>query len=111
MQTISRRNLLLAGGVAALASVSGSPSAQETPKRTPFRRCLNLGTLRGFNLPLEEEIDIAAKAGYQGVEPWHDRVQQCIEKGNKLTDVQKRISDHGLTVEGIVTFFRISGSI
>jgi sugar phosphate isomerase/epimerase len=59
----------------------------------------------GFNLSLEEEIDIAAKAGYQGIEPWSDRVQRFVEKGGNLADARKRISDHGLIVEGIVTFF------
>ena len=106
MTKISRRNLLLASGAAALASMTGSIAVAETPKRTPLRSCLNLGTLSGFNLSLEEEIDIAAKAGYQGCEPWDRRIQSFIEKGGKLSDLRKRIDDHGLLVEGLVTFFQ-----
>jgi len=106
MKKISRRNLLLAGGAAALASFSGSVYATEVPKRKPFRSCLNFGTLRGFNLPIEEEIDIAAKAGYQCIEPWNDRIQQFLERGGKLADLRKRIDDHGLFIEGVVTFFQ-----
>jgi len=106
MSTLSRRDLLFAGGAAALASLSGSGIAQETPKRTPFRPALNFGTLRGFNLSLEEEIDIAAKAGYSGIEPWENRIRQFLENGGKLADLRKRIDDHGLIVEGIVTFFQ-----
>ena len=106
MTKISRRNLLLASGAATLASLAGSTSIAETPKRKPFRSCLNFGTLRGFNLPLEEEVDVAAKAGYQGIEPWHDRLQQFLDKGGNLSDLRKRIDDHGLFVEGIVTFFQ-----
>jgi sugar phosphate isomerase/epimerase len=106
MSHLSRRNLLFAGGAAALASFTNTVSAQETPKKSPFRLCLNLGTLNNFNLPLEEEIDIAAKAGYKGIEPWARNVQQFIERGGKLADVRKRINDHGLTVEGLVTFFQ-----
>ena len=106
MMKISRRSLLLTGGVAALASCAGSVVAAQEPRQKPFRTCLNLGTLRGFNLPLIEEIDIAAKAGYQGIEPWHDKVRQFIEKGGNLADLRKRINDHGLFVEGIVTFFQ-----
>ena len=105
MSPFSRRNLLFVGGTAALASFSGAISAQEPLRRAPFRSCLNLGTLLNFNLPLEEEIDIAAKAGYQGIEPWAMRVQQFIEKGGKLTDLRRRITDLGLTVEGLVTFY------
>ena len=111
MHRISRRDLLLASGAAALASLTDSASANdaaagEKPKRTPFRPALNFGTLRGFNLTLEEEIDVAAKAGYAGIEPWHDRINQFVEKGGNLADVRKRIDDHGLLVEGIVTFFQ-----
>ena len=105
MSKFSRRNLLLASGAATLASLTGSISAAEKPKRTPFRFSLNFGTLLGFNLPLEEEIDIAAKAGYKGIEPWEIRIQQYIERGGNLADIRKRIDDHGLSVEGIVTFF------
>ena len=106
MTKISRRNLLLASGAATLATFTGSASIAQTPKRTPFRSCLNFGTLRGFNLSIEEEIDIAAKAGYQGIEPWQDKIRQFLEKGGNLSDLRKRIDDHGLLVEGIVTFFQ-----
>ena len=105
MPPISRRNLLFAGGAAAMASFTGSIAAAETSRRTPMRPCLNFGTLNNFNLPLTEEIDIAAKAGYKGVEPWISKVQRHVEEGGKLTDIKKRISDHGLSVEGLVAFF------
>jgi len=111
MQKISRRNLLLAGSAAALASLSGSAAATVAPKRKPFRTCLNLGTLhgwggRGFNLSVEETIDIAAEAGYEGVEIWNDPIQRFVEGGGNLSDLRKRVDDHGLFVEGIVTFFQ-----
>ena len=106
MPNLSRRNLLLVGGaVAALASLPGSVSAQETPKRTPFRPCLNFGTLIGFNLSLEEEIDVAVKAGYRCIEPWTRKIEQFLEKGGKLSDLRKRIDGHGLIVENLVAFF------
>ena len=105
MTTISRRNLLLAGGAAALASFSGAVVAESAPKPTPLRPCFNHGTFNNFNLTLEEEIDIVAKAGYRSVEPWINKVQQFMDKGGKLADMRKRIDDHGITVEGLVTFF------
>ena len=111
MQKISRRNLLLAGSAAALASLSGSASVAATPKRKPLRTALNLGTLhgwggRGFNLSVEETIDVAAEAGYEGIEIWNDPIQRFVEGGGNLSDLRKRIDDHGLYVEGIVTFFQ-----
>jgi sugar phosphate isomerase/epimerase len=97
----------LASGTAAFASAAaGSVSAQKTPDRMPFRLSLNLGTLSGFNLSLEEEIDVAAKAGYRGIEPWSRKIEQFLAQGGKLADVRKRIDDHGLIVEGLVTFFQ-----
>ena len=78
MPKLSRRNLLFASGAATLATLAGSTTTAETPNRIPFRPCLNFGTLLGFNLPLVEEIDIAAKAGYKGIEPWENRVRQYI---------------------------------
>ena len=106
MLKISRRNLLLAGGATALASVSSGSVAQEASKQKPWRICLNLGTLLGFNLSLEEEIDVAAKAGYNAIEPWARKVEQFAAKGGNFADLRKRINDHGLTVAGLVTFFQ-----
>ena len=106
MSEISRRNLLLASGAAALATFTGSTVAEEKPSPLPFYPALNFGTLRGFNLTLEQEIDIAAQAGYKGIEPWEDRIRGYIDRGGNLDDIRKRINDHGLIVEGIVSFFQ-----
>ena len=105
MPNISRRNLLLASG-GALAALTQPAADAATPKRTPLRPALNFATLRGFNLSLEEEIDVAAKAGYVGIEPWENKIRQFVEAGGHLADIRKRIDDHGLLVEGIVTFFQ-----
>jgi len=105
MPKLSRRNLLLAGGATVLASCSSTISASETPKRTPLRPCLNFGTLIGFNLSFEEEIDVAAKAGYRSIEPWPNQIQLFLDQGGKLSDARKRIDDHGLAVENLNTFY------
>lgn len=90
--------------LAPFAAAAVSDQALRQPK--PFRLSLNFGTLLGFNLPIEEEIDIAAKAGYNGIEPWSRKIEQFLAKGGKLTDLRKRINDQGLSVEGLVTFFQ-----
>ncbi len=105
MTKFSRRDLLLTGAAAALASFSGSVFAAETKKLPSFRPCLNFGTLIGFKLSLEEEIDVAAKAGYRSIEPWMRKLEEHLAKGGKLSDIRKRIDDHGLTVEGLCAFF------
>lgn len=110
MTKLTRRNLLWAGGAAALTSplagiMSDAVSAGEKPSKKPFRPCLNFGTFLGFNLSFEEEIDIAAQAGYRSIEPWPNQIEQFIERGGKLSDARKRIDDHGLNVENLNTFY------
>jgi len=105
MPKLSRRNLLLAGSAAAFAPFARAGYADTTSQPASFRPCLNLGTFNNFNLPFEEEIDIAAKAGYRSVEPWLHKIQQFLDGGGKLADIKKRSDDLGLTIEGLVTFF------
>ncbi|MDR0337251.1 MAG: sugar phosphate isomerase/epimerase [Planctomycetaceae bacterium] len=76
-----------------------------TEQTTYFRYSINSGTLRGFNLSIEEEIDIAAQAGYDGIEPWITKIEQYLEQGGCLRDLRKRIEDHGLCVPGGCAFF------
>ena len=63
-----------------------------------FRYCFNTSTIRGQKLSLVEEIDIAAEAGYQAIEPWISEIQHYVEGGGSLPDLKKRIADRGLTV-------------
>jgi sugar phosphate isomerase/epimerase len=71
----------------------------------PFRYCLNTSTLRGQKLPLIEEIEIAANAGYNGIEPWIEELDRYVAEGGSLPDLGKRIRDLGLTVENAIGFF------
>lgn len=69
-----------------------------------FRYCFNTSTIRGQKLSLVEEIDIAAKAGYQAIEPWVGEIQKHVEQGGSPADLKKRIADCGLTVESAIGF-------
>ena len=69
-----------------------------------FRYCLNTSTIRGQKLSLVEEIDLAAKAGYQAIEPWIDEIEVYARRGGALADLKKRISDRGLTVASAIGF-------
>jgi 2-keto-myo-inositol isomerase len=68
------------------------------------RYCFNTSTIRGQKLSLVEEIDIAAHAGYQAIEPWISEIQVYVERGGSLPDLKKRILDCGLTVESAIGF-------
>ncbi|MDR1385032.1 MAG: sugar phosphate isomerase/epimerase [Planctomycetaceae bacterium] len=105
---IDRRQMLgLAGGTAGLIFANTlAGRAEETPSQETSKRrfSLNTGTLLGYNLPIEEEIEITAKAGYDGIEIWLMRLEKYISEGKSLTDLRKRVEDSGLTVENAIGF-------
>jgi 2-keto-myo-inositol isomerase len=103
---LSRRHLLTAAG-AAIGAATLPIAAGNAPKRTAgFTYCLNTSTIRGQKLPFNEEIEIAAKAGYDSIEPWVDGVNRYKESGGSPKDLRKRIEDLGITVEGAISFFQ-----
>jgi sugar phosphate isomerase/epimerase len=72
----------------------------------PFSYCFNTSTIRGQKLSLDKEIEITAKAGYNGIEPWVGKIREYVTGGGDLRDVRKQISDSGLTVESAISFPR-----
>jgi len=78
--------------------------AAEEKKDEPFRYCLNTSTISGQKLPIAQVVDIAAKAGYFGIEPWIRELDQHVKEGGNLKDLGKRIKDQGLTVESAIGF-------
>jgi len=109
-RSMTRRQMLAAGmlgvAVAGPDRANGAESAAKGGARAaaPFRFCLNTGTIRGYKLGLEKEIEIAAKAGYDAIEPWMDNVNNFVKGGGSLADLKKRIADAGLTVENAIGF-------
>ena len=106
--TISRRQMLActgAGlGMAAMTAAVAAAEPAEDATAAPFRYCLNTGTTRGHKLSLADEVAVAAKAGYSGIEPWVEEIRRHGEQGGSLADLKKRIADLGLTVESAIGF-------
>ena len=109
----SRREIL--GGAAALvgtAAVAGVSAVAEAqtprngarPANEPFGYCLNTSTIRGNNLDVMAQVDVAVKAGYSAIEPWVRDIDAFTAKGGTLKDLAKKISDSGLTVEDAIAF-------
>ncbi len=92
--------LLEARTTAAAAHAPTDPG----PARFSVRYCLNTATIRGQNLTVEEEIDVAAAAGYDSIELWTSKLDRFVQSGGKLSDLRKRLEDHGLTVESAIGF-------
>lgn len=103
MQT-SRRTWLSALSTAAIATTLPTARASTRPPAEPFRYCLNTATIRGQKLTLEQEIDVAGKAGYNAIEPWIEKLEAFAMPGKRLNDLSKRLQDTGLTVESAIGF-------
>ncbi|RCS52997.1 sugar phosphate isomerase/epimerase [Bremerella cremea] len=106
---LDRRQMLSLSAAGALTSaglaVQGLPTANAAQPTSPtIRYCFNTSTIRGQNLTIEEEVDIAAKAGYQGIEPWISKIEDHKKSGKSLADLKKRIADSGLKVESAIGF-------
>lgn len=105
----SRRTFLSTAAAVALplsvpASASGQTNARAKTARV--RYCLNTSTVRGHKLTIVEQVDLAAQAGYDGIEPWIGDLRKYVESGGKLVDLKRRISNAGLAVESAIGFAR-----
>jgi sugar phosphate isomerase/epimerase len=97
-QWLSQTSALL-GGLAA------APVAARETVPEPFGFCLNTSTISGQKLDLVEIVEIAAKAGYQALEPWTRELDQHVKNGGSLKELGKRIRDRALSVESVIGFF------
>lgn len=110
---LSRRDLfttatLAACGVAAsahqLRAADSAPAPQAAGPKPHFTFCLNMATIRGQKLGLVKEIETAAAAGYDAVEPWIGTINDYLKEGGSLKDMAKRIKDLNLTLESAIGF-------
>ena len=103
---MTRRNWLAAVGglTVAAAAPTRLPADDGNPAGWQPRYCLNTSTIRDQKIPLADEIDLIAEAGYDGLEPWIREIQAHVDGGGSLTDLRNRIADHGLTVESAIGF-------
>ena len=110
MDTNLTRRGVLAGAVGGV--LGSTAAAADTPANPtePFGYCLNTSTVRtlegqwGKPRPILELIDIAAKAGYQAIEPWISELNDYAKTGGSLKDLGKRIADAGLVVPDAIGF-------
>jgi 2-keto-myo-inositol isomerase len=105
-EALAQSGLLIGAAVlgqnSGIAAVAAGPATPETSR--PFRYSLNMATIRGQKLGMVEQIQVAAQAGYDGIEPWMATLDEYVSGGGKLPDLKKRISDSGLRVEGAIAF-------
>jgi 2-keto-myo-inositol isomerase len=95
----------IAGGLPAVRAEPARPPASDPPQADSFLLGLNTSTLRGHKLSIVEEIAIAEKAGYRGMEPWIDELERHAASGGSLEDLGKRFRDAGIAIESAIGFF------
>jgi 2-keto-myo-inositol isomerase len=107
---LSRRDLMTTAGLACGAGLVGAfpaRAAAAEPARSkdkPFGFSLNTSTIRGQELGIVREVEIAAEAGYDAIEPWMGTLDAYVKQGGSLKDLGKRIRDLGLSVESAIGF-------
>ena len=109
LRKLSRRDALgktglLVGAVVAAENL-GVTASTKTPLQKPlrpFRYCLNTATIRGQKIGIVKEIQVAAKAGYDAIEPWVESIEDYVKNGGSLKDLKNRIKDSGLTLESAI---------
>ncbi|MFH5804669.1 sugar phosphate isomerase/epimerase family protein [Alienimonas sp. DA493] len=101
---MQRRTLLAASAATLAAPWATGAAGQVADPENRFRYCLNTATIRGQKLGIEREIEIAAEAGYQGIEPWIRDIEAYRDAGGSLADLKQKIADAGLTVDSAIGF-------
>jgi 2-keto-myo-inositol isomerase len=103
---VTRRGFLAASTAAGAAITQTSTGATRavTRRRPRLTYCLNTSTISGQKLPLREMVELTARVGYDGIEPWVRDIEAYVGAGGDLADLSKRIADLGLRVEGAIGF-------
>ncbi|HPJ98366.1 MAG TPA: sugar phosphate isomerase/epimerase [Candidatus Hydrogenedentes bacterium] len=101
---VSRRSFLqsssLAGaGLAALTPLSAVKKTYQQGT-SPWPICFNTSSIRPATL--EQKIEATVAAGYDGIEPWIDELEEYEKAGGNLQDLGKRLSDLGLFVPNVI---------
>ena len=108
---VDRRRFLKQGTVAAAgAAVSRGVPWSDAASRpyqhgsSPWPISLDTSTIRPAST-LEAKIDIAAEAGYDGIEPWEGELQTYEENGGNLETLGRSIADRGLSVPNVIALW------
>ena len=93
--------LAATGSAVLLSSCTSSSSNKWQKGESRWPVCLDTATLSG-KIPLEEKVELAAKAGFDAIEPWDRELQKHVETGKSLKDLNKKIKDLGMFVPSVI---------
>jgi sugar phosphate isomerase/epimerase len=103
---LTRKQLLSSSCAAVLATSAIGADRGDRKKGHRFEYGLNTSTIRGQKIGIVKEIEAAAKAGYDAIEPWTGTISRFVQSGGKLADLRKQCSDAGLKVCSAIGFAR-----
>ena len=69
-----------------------------------LRYCLNTSTINGGSLPVRQQVQIAARAGYDAVELWTRDIDKFVAEGGQLNDLRAEMHDLGLRLDSAIAF-------
>lgn len=109
---MQRRKFLTLGAMAGIATgmsptiSNAKPSAEFGKEKryqkgqSPWPICLDTATIRPASL--REKVQIAAKAGYDAIEPWDGELEEFVKGGGDLKALGKEIKDLGMFVPSVI---------
>jgi 2-keto-myo-inositol isomerase len=72
----------------------------------PFKLSLNTSTLAPFKLDVKQQIQVAAEAGYTGIELWMRDIEAYVTSGGQLSTLKEHLEKTGLSLVNVITFFK-----
>ncbi|MBT3342603.1 MAG: sugar phosphate isomerase/epimerase [Gemmatimonadetes bacterium] len=69
-----------------------------------FSYCLNTSTIRSDGATIINHIDTAADAGWDGIEPWVNELDEWVAGGGTLAQVRDHAGERGLQIVDLIGF-------
>jgi len=91
---------LIPSSTAMAEEVIFTPAKRYQKGVSPWPICLDTATIKPASLI--QKIEIAAKAGYDAIEPWDGELEAYEKSGGNLKELGKKIKDLGLFVPSVI---------
>jgi 2-keto-myo-inositol isomerase len=72
----------------------------------PFKMALNASTLFPFKLDVKQQMQIAARAGYEGIELWVRDLEGYRANGGRLRDLKQESEQYHLPIVNAISFIK-----
>lgn len=101
----TRRTLLASAAAGGLVAAKGAEPMEADEKLRPsFLYALNTSTISGQKPTIVRSMEIAAQAGYDGIEPWIRELEAHVRAGGSLDELAQRARDLNLKVVDAIGF-------